>query len=91
MKISRIYKITILTFFFIINFSNFSIASCDFKIKIGQNISKIKKFIDFNSTENSEQSKKELNDYSTSSKNIIGFIELCFINVCIILPYLDPS
>jgi len=70
MKSSKIFKIIILTFFFVINFSNFSIASCNFKIKIGQNISKIKKFIDFNYTENSDQTKKELKNYSVSSKNI---------------------
>ena len=70
MRNGKFYKIIILTFFFVINFSNFSIASCDFKIKIGQNISKIKKFVDFNSTENSDQTKKELKNYSISSKNI---------------------
>jgi len=70
MRNGKFYKIIILTFFFVINFSNFSIASCDFKIKIGQNISKIKKFIDFNSTENSDQTKKELKNYYISSKNI---------------------
>ena len=70
MKNGKIYKILILTFFFIINFSNFSFASCDFKIKIGQNISKIKKFIDFNSSENNEQTNKELINYFISSKDI---------------------
>lgn len=70
MKNSKIYKIIILTFFYLINFSNFSFASCDFKIKIGQNISKIKKFVDFNSTENNEQTNKKLINYSISSKDI---------------------
>ena len=70
MSNGKFYKIIILTFFFVINFSNFSIASCDFKIKIGQNISKIKKFVDFNSTENNEQTNKELINYSISSKDI---------------------
>lgn len=70
MKNGKIYKILILTFFFVINFSNFSFASCDFKIKIGQNISKIKKFVDFNFSENNEQTNKELINYFISSKDI---------------------
>ena len=69
MRSSKIYKIIILTLFFVINFSSFSI-SLTFKIKIGQNISKIKKFIDLKNRENSDQTKKELKNYYISSKNI---------------------